>query len=68
MTYKEAKALGYTLGDRALTYGYVSRKTNLEDQEVFEAKGSRRGQLYILAPNWDSSTYCYRIYLKKEGD
>lgn len=68
MTYKEAKALGYKPGDMMLTYGYVSRKVNMDDQEVFEAKGSRKGQLYILAPNWKSTTYCYRMYLKKESE
>lgn len=67
MTYKEAKENGYKDGDRVLQKGYVSRKAIIDYLPVDEAGGSRRGQLYVLLPNWKSSRYCYRQYLVAPG-
>lgn len=67
MTYKEAKDAGYRLADAAYTRGYVSRKAyNIDSAEVYTAGGSRKGQLYILRPCFDSTRYCFRHYLVKE--
>lgn len=65
MTYKEAREAGYIDGDMKYTAGYISRKTNIDNQPVKVAGGSRKGQLYILVPCWHSTTYCFRLYLKK---
>lgn len=64
MTYKEAKAKGYRDGRRAYQRGYVSRKVDIDDQPVLK---SGAGELYVLLPNWDSTQYCIRQYLTKEG-
>ena len=57
---------GYHL-DGGMTYqrGYVSRKVDLGEQIVYEAKGKRKGELYILVPCYTSSRYCFRHYLTK---
>lgn len=68
-TYKDYLEAGWTDGALKYQRGYVSRKTNLDEQEVLTAGGRRKGQKYILCPCWESTTYCYRQYLKapKEG-
>ena len=60
---------GYRLGDMQYTKGYVSRKTSdIFTCPVYEARGSRKGELYILEPAYNTSRYCFRHYLyKKEG-
>lgn len=63
MTYLEAKAKGYKDGRTAYQRGYVSRKTNIENQPVLK---SGRCELYVLLPNWNSTRYCIRQYLTKE--
>lgn len=55
---------GYTIGDRKLARGYVSRKTTLETAEVKTAQGRRKGQKYFLWPHETSTQYHYRVYLK----
>lgn len=65
MTYREAIKAGYKKADIKYTVGYVSRKANLENQEVFTASGSRKGELYILVPCFHSSRFCFRQYLTK---
>lgn len=62
-TYADALSAGYTLGDVKHQLGYVSRKINPEHQPVYTAGGSRRGELYVLIPNYESSRYCLRQYL-----
>jgi len=65
-TLRDYQSMGYVLSDD-ITYqsGYVSRKADMSKQIVYEAKGSRKGQFYVLAPCFKSTRYCYRQYLKK---
>lgn len=65
MTYKEALKNGYKNGDTKLHRGYLSRKINIDNQEVKVAGGSRRGQLYVELPCYISTQYTYRQYLVK---
>lgn len=66
MKYYEALEQGWRPADTKYTRRYVSRtKFELDEAECHEGKGRRKGQLYILAPCWESTTYCYRHYLKK---
>lgn len=67
MTVADAFALGYRPYDQKYQRGYVSRVTwNESDAEVLTAGGNRKGELYFLAPAWETSNYCYRVYLRKE--
>lgn len=66
MTYKEAIANGWENADMTFTRGYVSRKADIDEAECHEAKGKRKGQLYVLVPCNISTQYCYRLYLIKE--
>lgn len=63
-TYADYKAAGYTDADLQWTRGYVSRKCNQDEQPVEVAGGRRKGDLYVLLPSWQSTTYCLRQYLK----
>ena len=63
MTYKEATAAGYKAGDQRYQRGYVSRTCDPDEQEVYEAKGYRKGQLYVLLPCSYSTRFCVRQYL-----
>lgn len=65
MTARDIIMQGYVIKELRFQHGYVSRKTTLEDAEVLEAKGRRKGQLYFLWPNLTSTRYCYRVYLEK---
>lgn len=65
MSFKEAISNGYQMGSTSFQRGYISRKTNTNDQPVKVAGGNRRGELYILLPNYDSTKYCIRQYLRK---
>lgn len=64
-TYGEAIEMGYSLGDTAWTRGYVSRRSEqvCDDTPIHVAGGSRQGELYVLMPSWESTTYCRRQYL-----
>ena len=62
-TLKEAKSQGYKVAERKFTRLYVSRTAT--NHAVYEAQGSRKGELYILEPNWGSSFYSFRAYLAK---
>lgn len=66
MTYREALQSGYKAADYEYQMGYVSRKTEVMEQEVLTAGGRRKGQKYILLPNPHSTRFCYRLYLVKE--
>lgn len=68
MTYAEAIAAGYKPTEVTYQRGYVSRKTNVEEQIVMTAGGSKAGKLYVLLPNWFSTRYCFRQYLTKEEE
>ena len=63
MTVKEMLDNGYRFSDVTFQRGYVSRKTDIEQSEVMQAGGSRKGQFYVLAHCYYSSRYCYRQYL-----
>ena len=63
-TYREAIALGYKYVFSSWTMGYVSRKTKVASQPVYQAGGKRKGLFYVLGPSWKSSRYCYRHYLR----
>jgi hypothetical protein len=63
MIYKEAIAAGYAESDSKWARGYVSRKINVNDQQVFLAGGRRKGYLYVLTPGYGSTRYCRRQYL-----
>lgn len=66
-TLDDYLGMGYHLdGGMAYQRGYVSRKPTDEGKRiVYEAKGNRRGQFYILEPCFTSSRYCFRHYLTK---
>ena len=61
-TYREMIANGYHAARTSYQRGYVSRRTDINDQQVHE---TRRGELYVLAPCWVSTQYCYRVYLTR---
>ena len=69
LTLAAAREDGYTeSGERTKQAGYVSRRGDIEKSVVFIAgKGKRSGQLYYLAPAYDSTLYCWRVYLVKRG-
>lgn len=65
-TLADAYAAGMREGRTMYQRGYVTRKhRDPEDIEVLEAGGYRRGELYYLAPNKNSTHYCYRVYLER---
>ncbi len=55
MTAAEALNQGYEFKEMRFQHGYVSRRKTLEDAEVLEAGGRRKGQLYFLWPNFKST-------------
>lgn len=67
-TLKEAIANGYMITEKRLARGYISRRVNPAYQPVKIAGGSRKGQLFVELPNFESTTYHYRCYLTKPID
>ena len=69
LTLETAREYGYTeSGERTKQSEYVSRRGDIEKSLVYIAgKGRRAGQFYYLAPCYDSTLYCWRVYLKKTG-
>lgn len=68
MNYKEAKEQGYRVYDTKMQTGYVTRRPMSDEQvEVLRAEGNRKGELYVLMPNYSSTRYCKRCYLRKEN-
>ena len=65
-----ARDMGYTeSGDKTKQAGYVTRRGDREKSIVYIAgKGRRAGQLYYLAPCFESSLYCWRVYLEKRRE
>lgn len=63
-TLDEALKMGMMPGACAYEMGYVSRKIKPTEQPVHIAGGSRLGQLYTLNPNWHTTRYCTREYLR----
>lgn len=66
-TYAEALEMGYKPADYKWMPGYLSRKTDITKQPVIEARGTRKGDLYVEVPSWKSTQYHHRLYLVKEG-
>lgn len=66
MTVREAHEQGYRDWDISYFRGYVSRKTNTDNQPVKVAGGRRKGQLYYEAPSFLSTKYALRVYITKE--
>lgn len=68
MTVKEANKQGWERnGYTAYQRGYVSRKNfDAESAEVYDAGGRLKGWKYYLAPTWNSTQFCLRVYLSKE--
>ena len=62
MTLKEALQKGYTLGQTSWQRGYISRKTDVNSQEVMYG-GRKHDMPYVLVPSFKSSSYCVRQYL-----
>jgi len=63
MTYAQALNAGWRNYDRTWSRGYVSRKTDVDTQEVHVAGGNRKGELYVNLPTTRSTTYHIRQYL-----
>ena len=42
--------------------GYISRRTNIDNQPV--KINHKSGVCYVLLPCWESTYYCYREYYK----
>lgn len=55
-------------GEVKLQNGYVSRRSDPLTSRVYIAGGNRQGQLFYLEPNYNSTRYCYRVYLRKVGE
>ncbi len=64
-TYGEAIANGYITADHQYSRGYISRKTDINNQPIKIAGGKRKGDIYIDIPSYDSTRYHYRTYLKR---
>jgi len=60
MNYKEALEAGYKRTRSAYQRGYISRKTNIDEQPVLSTK---RGDLYVILPCYSSSQYSIRQYI-----
>ena len=69
LTLAAAREMGLTeSGEKTKQNGYVSRRGDIENSIVYIAgKGKRYGQLYYLAPAYDSTFYCWRVWLTKRG-
>ena len=65
MTVKEAREQGYIEYDTAYTKGYLSHKTDIEEQELKVASGNRKGLYFYEKPCFHSSRYHYRVYMKQ---
>lgn len=68
-TLADAREMGYTeSGEIRRQAGYVSRRGDIEKSIVYIAgRGKKQGQFYYLAPCFDSTRYCLRVYLAKNG-
>lgn len=61
LTVADLKAAGWREYRRAWTRGYLSRKTDVSRQSV-DISGT--GEVYYLAPSWESTSYHYRVYIR----
>ena len=64
-TYGDALAAGWTRGREALTRCYISRKGDALQRPLAVTK---RGEVYVLLPNWRSTNYSLRQYLNPPDD
>lgn len=64
-TLADAIKAGYSIADSKYQRGYVSRKVDQFEQPLQVAGGSRKGQLYVLLPAYNTTNYCRRVYLVK---
>lgn len=64
-TFGEAIKAGYYVYDSKKSYGYISRKTNINQQTIKTAAGSRRGELFVEIPSYTETAYFYRLYIRK---
>lgn len=68
MTFAEARKQGYICGDTTYTQGYISRRAfDIDKARIHVAGGSRKGQLFVLIPCYNSTRFCLRQYLKKDA-
>lgn len=63
---KDALENGYEFADRKYTQGYVSAKEDPMNAYVWTADGYRKGELYVLIHNPNSTRFCIRQYLRKK--
>lgn len=66
-TWGEAKAQGWIEVDVTYARGYISRKTDIDNQPIKIASGSRKGELYYEHPCFHSTLYFYRVYVSPAG-
>ena len=64
-TYGEALRVGWVRTSTAYERGYISRKINPAEQELWIAGGNSNGLVYVRLPNWRSTQYgVIRQYLR----
>lgn len=61
ITVADLKAAGWREYRTAWTRGYISRKTDVSHQNV-DISGT--GEVYYLAPSWESTSYHHRVYMR----
>lgn len=66
-TLKDALENGYIITEWKYQGGYVSRKVDGLQQPVLIAGARRKGQMYVLLPAYNTTRFCYRAYLGKDG-
>lgn len=67
LNLRDAREMGFTeTGEMTREVGYVSRRGNPDFSIVYIAgKGKRAGQFYYLAPCYDTTRYCWRVYIAR---
>lgn len=64
-TYKEAFSRGWRVVAVTTCAGYLSRKLDIWESEIKEAKkGKYKGMLYFESPSYESASTHYRNYLE----
>lgn len=64
-TWGEAKKLGWRFLAVTSAYGYISRKTNVEEQPLKQSlKGAYKGKWYYDSPSFKSTKYHDRVYIE----
>lgn len=65
MTFREALTKAYLITEVKTAAGYLSRKTDVYNQELKEGKGKRKGEWYIEVPHFNSTRYHLRVYMRQ---